>query len=87
MKQKSHCSMASKRRQLVLESDIWLSQCSGVDSCKVETRDTQTKLRTYGCGTMVSADSRRLINDEAANARVRWTPRGEEYDAAIRFEP
>ena len=35
----------------------------------------------------LSADSRRLINDEAANARVRWAPRGEEYDATICFEP
>ena len=37
----------------------------------------------------LSADSRRMIkiNDEAANARVRWTPRWEEYDAAIHFEP
>ena len=35
----------------------------------------------------LSADSRRLINDESANAWVRCTPRGEEYDAAICFEP
>ena len=35
----------------------------------------------------LSADSRRLINDETANAWVRCTPRGEEYDAAICFEP
>ena len=69
----------------MLESDMWLSQCSGANSREVETTGTRTELRTYGCGTKavnvirwmlrrraeqssgLSADSRRLINDEAAN--------------------
>ena len=34
-----------------------------------------------------STDSRRLFNDEAANARIRWTPRQGGQDATIRFEP
>ena len=80
----------------MLESDMWLSQCSGANSREVETTGTRTELRTYGCGTKavnvirwmlrrraeqssgLSADSRRLINDEAANARIRKMLKEEE---------
>ena len=30
---------------------MWLSQCSSANSHKVETTDTRTELRAYGCGT------------------------------------
>ena len=39
-----------------------------------------------GQSSGLSAASRRMINDEAANARIRWTPRQEGQDAATRLK-
>ena len=39
-----------------------------------------------GQSSGLSAGSRRMINDEAANARIHWTPRREGQDAATRLK-
>ena len=56
MKQKSRCSIASKRWQLVLETDVWLSQCSSANRCTVETTDARTRLHTDDCETKGSEE-------------------------------